>query len=257
MKSHSKFIVLYAAFVLLTLLAACGGDPLPVTRFVILTGAQEVPAITPTAAYGSGSVEVDTENKTISGSITTVGIAGTTAHIYSGVVGASGVAVITLVNAASGVWNIPAGTVLTQEQYDALFANGLYVNVHSTVNPNGEIRGQITKSQTLTGAQQVPPGTTLATGIGTLAVNPTSRAIAGGIITNGISGTASHLHNGVVGASGVSIITLSAVQSGVWTIPASGVLNLTQYTDYLAGNLYFNVHSATYPDGEIRGQIEP
>ena len=77
----------------------------------------------------------------ITGGITS--ITGMTAYIQMAAAGANGVAIITLNNAGGGVWNIPVPTVLSQTQYDALLANGLYFNVNSTANPTGEIRWQI------------------------------------------------------------------------------------------------------------------
>jgi hypothetical protein len=34
-------------------------------------------------------------------------------------------------------------------------------------------------------------------------------------------------------------------------------LNAEQVTDLKAGLYYVNLHSATYPNGEIRGQLKP
>ena len=249
MKSQGTSIVLYAAFVLAALLVACGGDPLPESRYVIMTSAQEISAVT-TTAYGSGSIEADPTSLIITGSITTTTTVAP--HLYSGVVGASGVDIVTLVSAGNGVWNFPADKVLTQEQYDAFLADGLYFGV------TGEIRGQISKAQYVSAAQETSPVSSVATGVGTLAVNRTASAsgnyaIAGGIITTtDINGTGAHIHD-----AASSIVTLVAAASGVWAIPASAVLSTPQYADYLLGNLYFNVHSSTYPNGEIRGQIMP
>jgi hypothetical protein len=47
----------------------------------------------------------------------------------------------------------------------------------------------------------------------------------------------------------------SAPGSGVWNVPANTVLTVAQYKAFLDGALYFNVHSAAFPAGEIRGQI--
>lgn len=262
--------VVFAASIM-SLLAACdtGNDnaispPPPVVRSATLTGAQEVPAVA-TAASGTGGVVVNPTTKVITGEVQTTGMTGTMAHIHMGMIGVNGSNIITLTETAagSGIWNVPVPTVLTQSQYDALLADGLYFNVHSAANSAGEIRGQIVKTQALSGAQEVPPVTTTASGIGTLAVNPTANgngnfAIAGGI-TTGMTGTAAHIHQGAAGSNGAVIVTLdeTAPGSGVWMVPDTAVLTAAQRTAYLAGGLYFNVHSSANPGGEIRGQITP
>ncbi len=108
---------------------------------VTLTGAEETPAVT-TQATGSGSIVVNAD-KSVSGSVTTQGITGTAAHIHLGAPGQKGGPVITLVKGDNGVWTVPAGSVLTDEQYAAYKAGNLYINVHSADNKGGEIRGQL------------------------------------------------------------------------------------------------------------------
>lgn len=108
---------------------------------VTLSGAEETPAVT-TQATGHGSIVVNAD-KTVSGSITTQGINGTAAHIHLGAPGQKGGPVITLAKGDNGVWNVPAGSTLTDEQYASYLAGNLYINVHSADNKGGEIRGQL------------------------------------------------------------------------------------------------------------------
>jgi hypothetical protein len=108
---------------------------------VSLSGAEETPAVT-TSAVGSGTIIVNAD-KSVSGSITTKGIVGTAAHIHLGAPGKKGAPVIVLAKAGEGVWTVPAGSTLTDEQYASYKAGDLYVNVHSAENKGGEIRGQI------------------------------------------------------------------------------------------------------------------
>jgi hypothetical protein len=108
---------------------------------VKLTGAEEVPPVS-TAATGAGTIKVN-DDMTVSGSVTTKGIEGVAAHIHSGAVGKNGPPVIPLEQTSPGVWSVPAGSKLTADQYKALKAGELYVNVHSAAHKGGELRGQL------------------------------------------------------------------------------------------------------------------
>lgn len=108
---------------------------------VVLSGAEETPAVT-TAASGSGTISVGAD-KSVSGSISTQDLAGTAAHIHSAAPGKSGPPVITLAKTADNVWSVPAGSVLTDEQYASYQAGNLYINIHSAAHKPGEIRGQL------------------------------------------------------------------------------------------------------------------
>jgi len=109
---------------------------------VKLSGAAEVPPVT-TSASGSGTITVK-DDKTVSGSVKTSGVAGSMAHIHMGKAGANGPVIITLTKSSDGnTWSVPAGAKLTDAQYDAYKAGGLYVNVHSAANKGGEVRGQL------------------------------------------------------------------------------------------------------------------
>ena len=109
---------------------------------VTLSGAEEVPPVT-TSASGSGTITVK-DDKTVSGSVKTEGVAGTMAHIHMGKAGTNGPVIITLNKSSDGnTWSVPAGAKLTDAQYDAYKAGGLYVNVHSAANKGGEVRGQL------------------------------------------------------------------------------------------------------------------
>jgi hypothetical protein len=118
-----------------------GGSALAVDLKVDLTGAQETPPVT-TSASGTGTIAVAAD-KSVSGTIKTKSIEGTMAHIHVGAPGKSGPPIITLTRDADGVWMVPAGSKLTDEQYASFKAGDLYVNVHSAMHQPGEIRGQI------------------------------------------------------------------------------------------------------------------
>jgi hypothetical protein len=122
------------------LIAFCGAS-FAVDLKVKLVGAEETPPVT-TAATGTGTITIAAD-KSVSGTVKTVGIVGTVAHIHVGAPGQSGPPIITLDKTADGVWVVPAGSKLTDEQYASFKAGNLYVNVHSAEHKPGEIRGQL------------------------------------------------------------------------------------------------------------------
>jgi hypothetical protein len=108
----------------------------------------------------------------------------------------------------------------------------------------------------LSGNQEVPSVTTMATGSGTIKVLA-DHSVSGSVTTSGVAGTAAHIHIGAKGTNGPVIVPLNKTGDNIWSVPASIRLNDTQYEAYGQGNLYVNVHSAANPGGEIRGQIAP
>jgi hypothetical protein len=108
---------------------------------VMLSGNQEVPPVS-TAATGSGIITV-LMDRSVSGSVTTSGIAGSAAHIHLAAPGQNGPVIVPLNKTGDNVWSVPPAIRLNDVQYDAYRLGNLYVNVHSAANPAGEIRGQI------------------------------------------------------------------------------------------------------------------
>jgi len=106
---------------------------------------------------------------------------------------------------------------------------------------------------TLSGANEVPPVTTSASGGGTITVNDDG-SVAGSVTTTGVAGTAAHIHEGAADKNGPVIIPLTK-EEDAYKVPAGAKLTEAQMTSFKAGNLYINVHSAANPGGEIRGQL--
>jgi hypothetical protein len=108
----------------------------------------------------------------------------------------------------------------------------------------------------LTGTQEVPPNPSLASGRSTITVGP-DKLVTGMIVVSGMTPTMAHIHEATKGVNGPVIVPF--VRSGENTFaPAPGAkLTDAQYASYLAGKLYLNVHSSTYPGGEIRLQLAP
>jgi CHRD domain len=136
LKTSRLYAIVATAALTLASASALAGDVK-----VKLTGAEETPPVT-TSATGSGTITIGSD-KSVSGSVKTTGIEGIAAHIHTGASGQSGPPIITLTKGTDGAWTVPAGSKLTDEQYDAFKAGNLYVNVHSADHKGGEIRAQL------------------------------------------------------------------------------------------------------------------
>jgi hypothetical protein len=120
-----------------------------------------------------------------------------------------------------------------------------------------------TVTATMTAPQEVPAITNLpnAKGTGQFTINDAKDKITYAISVEGLSGTISgtHIHRGAKGNTGAVVKTLSftgGTAAGTWSkSDASEPLADSLVTDFIAGNLYVNIHTATNPNGEIRGQI--
>lgn len=109
-----------------------------------LSGANEVPPNDSTAS-GTGVFTYDAETNILTFNIATTGVevGGPGAHIHSGAADENGPIEIDLIpfQASSGVFI--GSAELDSNQETALYANELYVNIHSEEFMGGEIRGQI------------------------------------------------------------------------------------------------------------------
>ncbi len=255
-----------------SLLAGCGGSsesvappPSPPLGSIIYTaslvGAQENPPAL-TAATGVATLSVNVATGELSGSIATTGMTGNAAHFHLGNAGSNGPVILPLSesSAGSGIWVVASGTILSTDLRAALAGGSLYANVHSVSFPGGQIRGQmgvVTRTTTMTGTQENPSVTTIASGTAIIAVEPSTRALTARMTLSGMTAVAAHIHEAAIGSNGPVIVpmTETAAGSGIWTAAAGATLTPTQYQSLLAGNLYFNAHSTAFPGGEIRGQI--
>jgi hypothetical protein len=107
----------------------------------------------------------------------------------------------------------------------------------------------------LSGAQEVPAVTTVASGTGVFTVND-DLSISGNVKTTGVKATAAHIHEGAPGANGGVAVPLTMKGENEWTVPDGTKLTAAQMQALKAGNLYVNVHSDAHKGGEIRGQLK-
>jgi hypothetical protein len=230
-------------------------------RLATLTGAQETPAVT-TTALGAGLLQVEPGGR-VRGWVVTSGVVNpTVAHVHLGPRGTAGGIIVPLAGGPD-VWVVAdAQPPLTAEQVAAFNAGQLYFNVHTQANPNGEIRGQLDKTgavraTALDGAQETPAVATSGRGGGVLSVDPTTGAAAGFVVNTGLfDATVAHVHSAARGTAGPIRVPLSGGPT-LWVVPDDATpLAQADRDAFLAGNLYFNVHTAANPNGEIRGQLD-
>lgn len=226
------------------------------------TGANEVPATTSTGkalAIGWMSPELDSMNYlAIFDSIVP-----TNAHFHTGIAGANGGVIYTFTPIV-GVNGYMGRVGIKPDTLSKILRGGIYLNLHTAANLNGEIRGQAFTSvreglvANLCGKQEVPTINGTALGVGMLSIdrNKTNGHVE--LLTTGLTSNATlgHIHLGAKGVTGGIYVNLGV--TGVSGNGASGVFPIARTTlaDTLINGLsYFNVHTAANPNGEIRGQI--
>lgn len=203
----------------------------------------------------------------------------TNAHLHYGAPGVSGPVIIPISqfkqgNSYYGVYDL---TALSDPAafLDSLEQGKVYINVHTSNYPAGEIRGQLMKNRTLSfdtwmnSAQETgtinaatPPG---AKGLCNFSVNSQGDSLWVNIQSDSLSGaiTGAHFHSGKAGVSGGVVVPLTNfisgnMISGVITAEDpifTGGLSIESFIDLvLSGDIYVNMHTSLNPAGEVRGQ---
>ena len=108
---------------------------------------------------------------------------------------------------------------------------------------------------TLSGASEVPPVTTSASGSGNVTIG-SDKSVSAKITVTGMNATAAHIHEAAMGANGPVIVPFTK-EGNKFSAPAGAKLTPDQLKAYKAGELYVNVHSAANPGGEVRAQLKP
>jgi hypothetical protein len=108
----------------------------------------------------------------------------------------------------------------------------------------------------MTGAQEVPPVNTGASGTAEVTYNRDTGMLGYRVSYSGLSGpaTAAHIHGPAApGANAGEVVPFTNVGSS----PITGEVHITpeQFNQLSSGQWYANVHTAAHPGGEIRGQL--
>lgn len=130
---------------------------------ISMDGAQQNPAVTSSAA-GSGIVSIDRNFTNAHYMVVTNGATATAVHFHKAKVGVNGPVLLDLtagfVNGATfGYWKSTDAVPFTLANDAQIDNDSVYVNLHTTTNPGGEIRGQVYKGfkcyATITGIQSL------------------------------------------------------------------------------------------------------
>ncbi len=112
-----------------------------------------------------------------------------------------------------------------------------------------------------TGAQEVPPVTTNATGSGTFTLSADQTSLQYNISARnfGSTVTLAHFHQNPPGQDGDIVENISAnIQGDATQLTIQGTwsdLTTVELNALLNGNIYVNIHTQNNPGGEIRGQL--
>jgi len=140
----------------------------------------------------------------------------------------------------------------------AIMSGRWYVNLHTALNPGGEIRGQLVpRVIPMDALQEVPVNAaTASAGFGLVAIDTAANVLGYDVRVVALSApeNAAHIHGfaALGGNAGVQMAIApvpGAQKLGTWAYGAANE------TDVLLGRSYFNVHTNANPGGEIRGQI--
>lgn len=235
----------------------------------LLNGEQEVPS-SGSAAYGLAIIKLNMDSSKMKIDMMVDGLTGsiTGVHLHLGGEGVIGPVAVDLTEFVDG--KLIQGTVDSSDFLsitDSLISGLVYINVHTGIFPNGEIRGQLHMDKGiafhsfLTGDQEVPPVSTNAVGLAHISFNPIMDVLSYQIITVGLNDslTGAHLHLGEPGISGPVIVDLSesdTLNSFLLTGELDQVMIPDSLMKYLlTSNIYINLHTAPNPDGIIRGHM--
>jgi len=235
----------------------------------VINGSQENPPVD-TRGTGLAAVTIKPDLSEVEYYVVFDSLSGipTGAHFHDGTVGKNGGVVIDLSSTISG--NVINGIApITIDLVNKLLEGGLYINIHTSANPGGEIRGQVYKlarepyTFDLNGGQENPPSNTVATGAGMASMDRDETNVHFLIGYSGLQGTftASHFHHAKPGVAGPVIFNLTTfynafgVAEGYWDVNSSAPLDSAAVSYFDRGEVYANIHSSDFPGGEIRGNL--
>ncbi len=227
----------------------------PIRYLFELDEAQEVP-VTASVASGCAEIELSADGTELSVHIEHDVRSTISGHLHFADPGVDGPIQFPFADPTTPVdevWDIDTTNV------KRLLNSDLYANIHSTLHPGGEIRGQVVRDSLIWvslldgGQANGGAGTGSASlGFGIYKLSADQKTLEIHIEHNIASPTNGHIHYGRPNIEGGVAFGFSSFTSPIietWDISTADVDSL------LEGALYVNIHTAAFPSGEIRGQI--
>lgn len=257
------------------LLFSCNKDdnqtppPTSVKKWTIpLSAKYESPAPGSRSETGTAILELFSDNS-LKYSISVIGLSAAdalnAAHLHVGNVISNGSVILDL--SPSFAAGTATGTIsnLRTSLVDSLKSdiNEIYINAHSTQVASGLIRGQLNATiemaadVIMNGANEVPAGTTVATGLALLRLTTAKQLYTKVTVSNLEAAdalTLAHIHKGAAGANGSVMIPIYSSAAEFGTVKTVTVDDPT-FASLKNDALYFNAHSTSKPGGIVRGQI--
>lgn len=149
---------------------------------------------------------------------------------------------------------------------DSLFQGNIYINMHTSDFPAGEVRGNLALETGIefdAAMDTIQEGHDVISdyaskGVAQLSLNADFTELEYYIVVDSLTGpiTGAHLHNATAGNDGPVLVALTVGSSNV----LSGTITGADLTDELIHELlesavYINVHTADNANGEVRGQV--
>ncbi|HEY3596641.1 MAG TPA: CHRD domain-containing protein [Paraburkholderia sp.] len=108
-------------------------------------------------------------------------------------------------------------------------------------------------------SSEVPPKVSQGHGTLDATFDTSTKALQWTVTYAGLSGpaTAAHFHGPAPVGQNAGIVVPIDKKALANPIKGSATLTEQQVTDLMAGQWYFNIHTAQNPGGEIRGQVMP
>ena len=263
------------SFALTLIFFSCSKDdtqtpaPTSVKKWTIpLSAKYENPAPASRSETGSAILELFSDNS-LKYSISVVGLSAadalTAAHLHVGNVISNGGVVLDLSPSFSAGTATGTMSNLRTSLVDSLKSdiNEIYINAHSTQVASGLIRGQLNATiemaadVIMNGANEVPVGTTVATGLALIRLTADKQLYTKVTVSNlevGDALTAAHIHKGATGVPGSVMIGIYSSAAEFGTVKTVTVDDPT-FASLKNDALYVNAHSTSKPGGIVRGQI--